>query len=131
VEKGFVGLRAMVFILIDAYPPESSYYVLNMHLSYGASFYCFLSVTIPVMRQTSFISHYTHYTHIRIHIRVSFISSALYFPTLVTTWYEKYTSKCFVKISWTYFETSENKFKKKHNIFFKLKYKSFGPKNKC
>jgi len=128
-EKGFVGLRATVFILIDAYPPEPSYYVLNMHLSYGAAFYCFLSVTIPVKRQTSFISHYTHYTSVYTHM-YGFHSSPLLFTfrryVMVRKMYEQKFCQHFLNIFWQFWKKNQYFFKTKippHNIVFK--------ENKC
>lgn len=129
MEKGFVGLRAPVFILIDAYPPEPSYYVLNMHLSYGAAFYCFLSVTIPVTRQTSFISHYTHYTQthtIIVHHTCGFHSSPLLFTFRHRVRHGTYNlranvlSKFLEYIFWKY----GKKVKKRKTEILKLKRKT-------
>lgn len=70
--------------------------VLNMHLSYGsrsagwrwrtrggggAAFYCLLSVTIPVTRQTPSISHGTHVSATRIRAGRSSLSDVAHDPS--------------------------------------------------
>lgn len=54
-----------------------------------------------VLHQSLYTLH-TNTHNNRTHMRVSFVSFALYFPTSGTSWYVQFTSKRFVKISWIY-----------------------------